>query len=147
MTVWCFGVILVLWRERSVASSLVRATVTIVIASAHFSLTTIGTRSDFYLTTTIQLSKQDITNCVLEGLKETDEKGLPDHYVISHSYTEHEEIISNRLSSIEEVVDEFISILNSFNQTDDDEFLTIDGFWEDTDVLDTLHIYEFKEVN
>ena len=94
--------------------------------------------------TLTKLSKQDITNSVLDGLKATDEKGLPDHYVISHSYTEHEEIISNRLSSIEEVVDEFISILNSFNQTDDDEYLTIDGFWENTDVLDTLHIYEFK---
>ena len=97
--------------------------------------------------TLTKLSKQDITNSVLDGLKATDEKGFPDHYVISHSYTEHEEIISNRLSSIEEVVDEFISILSSFNQTEDDEFLTIDGFWEDTDVLDTLHIYEFKEVN
>ena len=92
-------------------------------------------------------NKQELIASVLEGLKETDEKGQPKHYVISHSYTEHEEIISNRLSSVEEVVDEFISILNSFNPTEDDEFLTIDGYWEDTEVLDTLHIYDFKEVN
>ena len=97
--------------------------------------------------TMTKLSKQDIIKECLEGLKATDEKGLPDHYVISHSYTEHEEIISDRLSSIEEVVDKFISILNSFNQTEDDECLTIDGYWEDTEVLDTLHIYDFKEVN
>ena len=110
------------------------------------------------MTTTIQQSKQgddagasqhhshrqDIINSVLDGLKATDEKGQPKHYVISHSYTEHEEIVSEELSSVDEVVNEFISILNSFNQTDDDECLTIEGYWEDTDVFDSLYIHEFK---
>ena len=92
-------------------------------------------------------NKQELIASVLEGLKETDEKGQPKHYVISHSYTEHEEIVSEELSSVEEVVDEFISILNSFKQTDDDEFLTIEGFWEETECFDSLYTHDFKSSN
>ena len=92
-------------------------------------------------------NRQELIDSVLEGLKATDEVGQPTHYVVTHSYTEHEEIISDELPTIEGVVDELIKTINDYEPTDDDLYLTIDGYWEETECLDTLHIHDFKETN
>ena len=57
-------------------------------------------------------NRQELINSVLEGLKATDETGNPTYYVITQSYTEHEEIISKELSTIEEAVEELITVID-----------------------------------
>ena len=91
-------------------------------------------------------NKQELIDSVESGIEWSDEEGLPTYFVICHSYTEHEEIITDELP-IEEVVDELIRIINDYEPTEDDLYLTIDGYWEETEVLDTLHTHDLQETN
>lgn len=90
-------------------------------------------------------NKQELIESVLAGIDFSDEKGQPTHYVVCHSYSGHEERISDELPTIEQVVDELIYVINNNEVTEDDLYYTIDGYWEENGVLDTLHIHELND--
>ena len=94
---------------------------------------------------TNKLNRQELINSVLEGLKATDEVGQPNHYVICHAYTGHEERISEELSTIEQAVDELIYYINNYETNEDDLYYSIDGYWEESECLWSLHIHELNE--
>ena len=93
---------------------------------------------------TTTLNKQDIINSCLEGIAFAEE-GTPTHYVVCFAYTEHEQILTEELTSLDKAVDEFIELVSNHTKIEeDDEGYSIDAFYDETECLSTIHYHEIQ---
>ena len=96
------------------------------------------------ITMTTTLNKQDIIKSCLEGIAFADE-GTPTHFVVCFAYTEHEQILTEELTSLDKAVDEFIELVSNHTKIEeDDEGYSIDAFFEETECLSTIHYHEIQ---
>ena len=99
------------------------------------------------------LKKEEILKECLEGIKSFEE-GEPKNFLIVHAYGDSEEIISEFISTLDGVIDEFITTLNKNEWEDDSYYLSIEGNWrdeedeEDEEIgrLWTIHAEELNEM-
>ena len=90
-------------------------------------------------------SKQELIDIVLKELEKLNQHEQPTHFIITYAYTGHEEIVSDEISTVEEVVDEFINIINNHEVTEDCQYLEIQPHWEELKFSDALYLYELQE--
>ena len=90
---------------------------------------------------TALVKEQVLETCNEEITDLKDDQGEPDDYLITHTYAGgHEDVLAEDIPSIDEAVDSFLSILNSREWEDQDLYVSIQGNYEDLELVNDLYV-------
>ena len=93
------------------------------------------------------LAKEQVLEACNEEITDLrEEQGEPDDYLITHTYSGgHEDVLAEDISSIEEAVDTFLSILNGKEWGDHDLYVSIQGNYRELEITCDLYVEALNE--